>query len=202
MPSRIYFKTSLVHSCYLIDRGDLRPKPKCRCRKYVSREQASELVRLGAATWVLDDSDGKSEPIPQWDIVLLGQTSKTPRAATLERSHLERGTELSDSGYLAQNMMKRVEGEEQEEDRELFEVYHDLEVVERMNLFSCGAALKQLKEESDRFKTLRRDIAVRIAEMFATQSTKIKNEVAVDDPREGMPVLSYIGMNQETKNGK
>lgn len=193
---RIFFKTSLIHSCFSPDRGDLRPAKKCRCRKYVSRDEASKLVDMGAAQWVMDDLAGKSTPVPTWNIALLGRTSKTPRAATLERSHLERGTELSDAGYLAQNMQRVAEGED--EDRELFEVYHDLELQERLNLFACAPRLKQLKSESDKFNNLRDSISVRIADLVDRAATQLKNEVAVDDPREGMPVLSYIGIDQRT----
>lgn len=207
------FRTSLLHSCYSPDLNESRPKV-CKCRKLVTRTKAIELVNQGAADWVIS-YDGPV-PVPTWNIAYRGRQKMVPRVATLERAHIERSLErrderadqlwLSDEGAMSRNLEAAAMGDL--EQMELFELYHDLEIEERYNLFrgmrrkdDKGAVvndLGELKKFSGTFGTVEGPEGKYVNDIIAVRADNLKNAVAVDDPYEGRPVFPLIGWDQRT----
>lgn len=208
------FRTCLIHTCFSPELFEPRPE-KCKCRKLVTPVRASEMVELGEANWVWDYS-GKT-PVKTWNIALNGRQAKTPRAHTLEKAHMERGLErkdylaeqqwLSDEGKFMRNMEALVSGAE--EQAELFEVYHDLEIEERYNLFlgmnskndkgESVNSLRELKKFSDTFGTVEGEEGRYVTEIITSRANQLKFEFAVDDPYEGRVLFPMIGQDQRTK---
>lgn len=207
---KIIFRVSLVHSCHSADLGEPRPK-RCTCRKLITKEQAIEMVKTGAADWLIDYRG--EFPMPTWNVVLRGRAKQTPRSHTIERAHIERGLErqeylaeqlwLSDEGQMARDIEAAALGGEQ---AELFEVYHDLEMEERYNLFRGmvnpnGNELKELKKFSDTFGTITGPEGKYVSEIITGRADELKRKVALDDPFEGR-CLFPIGPDQRTYRGK
>lgn len=110
-----------VHTCYSIELGEPRPIG-CKCREYVSVEEAENRIKKGAARWVV----GYDRPKPYEDgsqICMTGRTKKTPRGATIEKAHIERAY---------------VDGDAEEQRR--IETYGLLTLLTRL---SCGKTLKR-----------------------------------------------------------
>ena len=78
----------LTHTCYSIERGDLKPKV-CACRKRVSRLKAKLMVIDGLAEYVLMYDKQNIYHSPN-EICIIERKKSTPRAATIERAHIER----------------------------------------------------------------------------------------------------------------
>ncbi len=83
---RQFFKTIKVHHCYNFEACE--PKPKtCKCRKFIAKSFAEDLVADGVADWVISYPIGTTI----YDaIILKGIAGKTPRAQTIEKAHIER----------------------------------------------------------------------------------------------------------------
>jgi hypothetical protein len=206
------FRTSLCHSCFSADLGEPQPKI-CKCRKLVTRDKAVQMVAVGEAQWLVDYRG--EVPVPTWNLVYTGRTAKTPRAHTLERSHIERSLErrdqiadaawLSDEGTMAQNIQMAAMGEF--EQMELFELYHDLEMEERYKLFGhdtelgkLGRQLQEHKKFSDSFGTVEGDEARYVTEIITSRADELKVAASVDDPYEGRTLFPMIGFSQRTKS--
>jgi hypothetical protein len=207
------FRTSLLHSCFSPNLNEPQPKT-CKCRKLVTREKAIQLVEQGECVWI---TDYKGEvPIPTWNICYSSRYGKTPRGHTLEKAHMERSLErrdtfpnkyMTDEGAMAKNMEAAALGDF--EQMELFELYHDLEIMERYNLFrgmnhedDKGAAvndLYELKKFSDTFGTVEGKEGTYVTEIITSRADQLKSEHAVDDPYEGRTLFPMIGFNQRTK---
>lgn len=208
------FRTSLVHSCFSIDLNEPQPS-KCKCRKLVTRDAAVELVKIGEADWVTRYDD--QIPIPTWNVALRGRQKMVSRSHTLEKAHLERGLErrdqlmdaawLSDEGTMSKNIELAAMGDY--EQMELFELYHDLEIAERYNLFRGMARkddkgtqvndLTELKKFSDTFGVVEGEEGRYVAEIITGRADQLKLAVAVDDPYEGRTLFPMIGWDQRTK---
>lgn len=206
MESRLSFRTSLVHSCHSPELSEPRPD-SCKCRKLVSRDKAIEMVKHGEADWLI--SYENQNPMPTWNICLRGRVNKTPRSHTLERAHIERGLErrdfiaeqlwLSDEGKMSRDMEALIEGAQ--EQMELFELYHDLELEERYRLFrGCGTQLLEHKKFSDTFGTVEGAEGVYVNEIIVSRADQLKFEFALDDPYEGRVLFPMIGQDQRTKS--
>jgi hypothetical protein len=200
---KIIFRICLVHSCYSADLGEPRPK-KCTCHKLVTKEQAIELVKNGTADWVINYDH--EFPMPTWNVVLRGRAKQTPRSHTLEAAHIQRGLErqdqlaeelwLSDEGQSAKDIEALAMGTL--EQAELFELYHDLEMEERYNLFrKCGPELQELKKFSDTFGTMEGPEGKYVSEIITNRADQLKFSFAVDDPFEGR-CLFPLGPDQRT----
>lgn len=208
------FRTSRVHSCFSQELSEPRPAV-CKCRKLVTQAKAIEMVKTGEADWlIVYDGD---VPRPSWHVVYRNRTSKTPRAHTLEKAHIQRALEkrdylaqqswLSDEGQMSKNMELAAMGDQ--EQMELFELYHDLEIEERYSLFrgmnykdDKGVALnklRELKKFSDTFGTVEGPEGKYVADIITGRAHQLKNSVAVDDPFEGRPLFPMIGWDQRTK---
>ena len=130
---RAFFKTTKVHYCFHQEIGDPQPK-KCKCRKFISKEFAEGLVADGIADWLVKFPEG----VNTTDIVLRNIVSKTPRAQTIEKAHIERFIDqIGDLEF------------DDPEVTMLFDIYHDLEMESRLKLFSVGKDLMKLKVSSD-----------------------------------------------------
>ena len=190
---RAFFKTTLVHSCFSQELAEPQPK-KCRCRKYVSKEQAQVLVNLGSADWLTDFSG--DVPIPSWDVVLRGRQGKTPRTPTLERAHMERKLELE-----GEHGMRNPETIFEQTER--FEQYHDIEIEERLQLFrGVGPELRELKNYSDTLKNLQGDGGRQVMEQIVYKADDLKARGFTPDPFPGRAILSLIGFDQRTQPSK
>lgn len=197
------FRTSLVHSCHSPELSEPRPEV-CKCRRLVTREKAVEMVKVGEADWLIRYD--LEVPTPTWNICLRGRTSKTPRAHTLEKAHIQRGLErrdeladrawLSDEGQMAKNMDAMIEGAQ--EQIELFELYHQLELMERYNFFrGCAPDLQELKKFSDTFGTVEGAEGKYVEEIIESRANELKLTFALDDPFEGR-CLFPIGRDERT----
>lgn len=201
-------KPCLVHSCHSADMNEPKPK-KCSCKFRVSQKYAHQMVKNGEADWLIDYT--KKIPNPTWDLVYRGRVAKTPRAHTLEKAHFERGLErqeyladqewLSDDGAQARNIEAAAMGET--EQAELFELYHNLELEERYNLFhGCGKALRELKNFSDTFGVVTGTEGRYVAEIIEGHADTLKSANCLDDPFEGRTLFPMIGQDQRTNYGK
>lgn len=164
------------------------------------------MVDRGEANWIWDYSG--EFPAKTWNIALNGRQAKTPRSHTLEKAHLERALEkrdylaeqawLSDEGQAARDIEALIMGAE--EQAELFELYHDLEIEERYNLFrGCSKELAELKKFSDTFGTVEGPEGKYVADIIVSRADGLKNKAAVNDPYEGRPLFPMIGQDQRTK---
>lgn len=87
------------------------------------------------------------------------------------------------------------------EQAELFELYHDLEIEERYNLFrGCGKALLEHKKFSDTFGTVEGDEGKYVNEIIVSRADQLKFDFAMKDPYEGRPLFPMIGQDQRTKS--
>jgi hypothetical protein len=78
----------LLHSC-LTNGFNPFESDRCKCRKRLTEEQANALVTQGDAI----DFTSRLPIFSFAPIVLIGKKKRTPRVATLERTHCERITE-------------------------------------------------------------------------------------------------------------
>jgi hypothetical protein len=81
----------IFHRCILGGGEGLDPffADRCRCSKKVSFEKAASLVGRGEAI----DFVTRKPYFEDRDIIQIGILKQTPRAATIEKSHMERATE-------------------------------------------------------------------------------------------------------------
>lgn len=178
----------------------------------MTRDRAVELVKQGECVW-LTDFRGEV-PIPTWNICYSSRFAKTPRSHTLEAAHIQRGLErrdqfepnFSDEGTMAKNIELAALGEY--EQMELFELYHDLEIENRYELFRGMARtendqpvndLLELKKFSDTFGVVTGSEGKYVSEIITSRADQLKNIVAVDDPYEGRTLFPMIGFSQRTK---
>lgn len=197
-----YLKTSAVHYCFSQEMAEPRPK-NCRCKKFVSRELAANLVKIGEADWLVD-YDGKN-PVDTFHIVLRGRAGKTPRAHTIEKAHMERGLEhmldANDNGAQAAWMQLAAEGAD--EAIELWAAYRDIEMETRCLLFrGCGPDLVNLKTLSDSFGKRTGHVGLYLDSILIARADALKSENAIDDPWVGRGLFSTIGGNQRTLGGQ
>lgn len=187
-----------MHSCFNPELGELL-RQKCRCRKLISKEDASILVKTGRAEWVVG-MDG----IPTWDVALSGRGNKTPRAATIEKAHMQRafGGEISDDG----DWVRRVESALDDDglnEREDIEIDGLITLESRMELFACREQLLELKQFSDKMngsalESLEGLYAMRTDRKVAEESDNLKFQTAKEDPFPGRAVLLMIGLDQRS----
>jgi phospholipase C len=102
-------RVSLIHSCFDQAVGNPRPK-NCRCKFRVTKEQATQLVEDGLASWLIvdwkKDAGGQSIPVTSWNLVWGAKqeeepgatvrsalAAKTPRVQTIEKAHIHRSTD-------------------------------------------------------------------------------------------------------------
>jgi hypothetical protein len=185
---RSFFKTCRVHHCHSPEMGEPLPK-KCRCRKLISRDMASDLVKDGIANWMLDYSG--EVPIPTWNIVLSGRVGKTPRAKTIEKADLERYTERMYNPNF-----------DSTESQELINQYHDIEMETRLSLFgSIGSNLLRLKKDSDTYGNLEGVAGKVLVDKLMTEADSIKRTAAKDDQYQGRAIFTSLGNDQRTVGG-
>lgn len=177
---RQFFKTSKVHHCFSQELGIPQPK-KCKCRKFVSKEFATNLVVDGIADWLIVYPAG----VPSYDIVLKGIAGKTPRAQTIESAHIER--------YLG------ISGDPDDpEIMERIEVYHDIEMENRLKLFrTVGLDLLQMKRQSDEFGNVIGAAGKVLSDKIITESDELKLNNAIDDPFVGEALFMPIGAGDQ-----
>lgn len=195
---RYLFRTILLHSCYNIELGERLPQ-KCRCRKLISKEDASALVKTGRAEWVVG-MDG----IPTWDVCLVGRGNKTPRAATIEKAHMQRafGGEIDDAGEWVRKVESSLDDDGLNE-REDIEIDGMISLESRLELFACRKELADLKAFSDKLNRSALDSleglsAMRTDRKVSEEADKLKFEVAKDDPDPGRAVIVMIGLDQRS----
>lgn len=170
---RQFFKTCKVHYCFSQELGELQPV-RCRCRKFVSKEVASNLVNEGEADWLLIASNDAI--IPTWDLVLKGRVGKTPRAHTIESAHMERYTERM--GGNADNSDPA-----DPEVMALFEEYHDIEMETRLGLFrGVGAELLKMKKDSDTYGNIAGESGRVLSDKIVRFADEAKSTAYAPDP--------------------
>lgn len=196
-----YFKTTKVHHCFnqemniengpVVPERDLQPK-KCKCRKFISREFAADLVADGAADWVIKYPEGT----PTFDIVLKGIVGKTPRAQTIEKAHIER--------YIDQIWNLGITAFEEPEVLAHLEMYHDIEMTERLKLFrNIGFELVAMKTASDDQGDLKGEAGHVLHNKIISEADTLKIANAIDDPFIGEAIFMPIGAgDQRTVVGK
>lgn len=196
-----YLKTSVVHSCFSQDLNERKPK-RCKCRKFVSQETAHKLVTNGTADWLVDYTT--DPPALTWHVVLTNRAKKTPRSKTIEKADIERYIERE----VIEADKKWLLGDKYQEDlaevMQLFNVYHDIEIEERLKLFnsSISPELIQLKKHSDNCRELTGDSGKVLADKVHEESDKLKSTVIIDDPWAGRAIfISIGGTDQRTKHG-
>lgn len=81
-------KNVQVHVCYAIELSEQKPN-KCQCRMWVTRDQAEDMVCSGLARYVVRYERSKPYEDDR-QICLVGKAKKTPRCATIEKTHMER----------------------------------------------------------------------------------------------------------------
>lgn len=77
-----------VHTCYNADLVE-KPPDTCSCRKFVTRVVAEGFIGEGLATYLT----GYDRPKLYTDlkqICMIGRHKRTPRAATIEKAHMEK----------------------------------------------------------------------------------------------------------------
>jgi hypothetical protein len=120
----------IFHSCIFYGTVDSFSSERCRCRKTVSREKAQLLVSQGQAV----DLDSRSGTFTGGPIVQVGKVKRTPRSATLEKTHCERITEKPKRSIKAKEKtleeLKAAVAEDRaerfEEEKLRLEIYGDL----------------------------------------------------------------------------
>ncbi len=85
---RVIVKGVQVHTCYNADLVEAPPKD-CSCRKFVTRDVAEALITSGLATYVTR-YDRPRLYTDMKQICMIARHKRTPRAATIERSHMEK----------------------------------------------------------------------------------------------------------------
>lgn len=76
-------KTVRVHTCFSAE--DEMPS-LCACRRMIFRHQADRWVRTGMAVWISIGKRAFRDKICMLD----GSAQRTPRAATIDKAHIER----------------------------------------------------------------------------------------------------------------
>jgi len=79
----------VVHSCLSNEFDNFNAK-KCTCRKMLGDENIQELFKQNAVR-NLDPEHRRFDCWDKHDVFLIGKRVHTPRGATIERSHIERG---------------------------------------------------------------------------------------------------------------
>ena len=83
-------KGSVVfHSCVFYGTVDPFEPERCKCKKLVSEERARGLINSGDAI----DLETRKQLFTSGPIIQIGRRKRTPRSATLEKSHCERMTQ-------------------------------------------------------------------------------------------------------------
>jgi hypothetical protein len=83
-------KGSVVfHSCVFYGTVDPFEPERCKCKKLVSEERAKSLINSGDAV----DLETRKQLFTGGPIIQIGRRKRTPRSATLEKSHCERITQ-------------------------------------------------------------------------------------------------------------
>ena len=188
---RQYFKTCKVHHCFSQELSEPKPE-KCRCRKFISKEFAAQLVADGVADYLIKYPEG----IPAYDVVLKGRAGKTPRTPTLEKAHIERFVDYTWSPDI----------NDDENDVEIsarFDEYQRIVIESRLKLFgSIGCDLIEHKKFSDTHGVLEGESGRVLADKIVQQADDMKKSVAIDDPFVGHAIFNPIGGDQRTCIGK
>src|SRR5208282_3784503 len=94
-PSKIEIvvKDVLVHSCFSQRKGDPYVPRRCRCKKWITREEARLRVALGDADWKMVWFLKSKNPFPSRTEIVEEQDAKTPRSNTIEKAHMTRNIE-------------------------------------------------------------------------------------------------------------
>lgn len=127
---------SLVHSC-LSNENDPYDKSQCYCRKLVSDVEGARLVKQSEAVHFVSR---RPEFIAGDPLLLIGQRMRAPRAATIEKAHIERAVSFAPPKLSAkdidiekakrlQDAIERDRIEKAEEENVRMEIYHDLTVA-------------------------------------------------------------------------
>ena len=180
-----YFKTTKVHHCFNQELNEPQPK-KCKCRKFISRDFAAGLVADGVADWVIIYPQGVSS----FDIILKGIAGKTPRAQTIEKAHIQR--------YIDQIWNIGIEAFEDPEVLAHLEMYHDIEMVERLKLFrTVGLELVAMKQASDDLGMLKGEAGRVLHDKIIWEADMLKDATHVDDPFLGESWFMPIGAGDQ-----
>jgi hypothetical protein len=187
---RAFFKTTKVHHCFSQELNEPQPK-KCKCRKFISKEFAGQLVQDGVADWIIKYPEG----ISTHDIIMKGIVGKTPRAQTIEKAHMQRYIDgvwnLGNEAFDDPEVMQRLEA------------YHDIEMVERLKLFhNVGMDLVSKKNESDGFGTLTGAAGKVLNDKFMAEVDQLKFKNYPSDHYIGRAVLMAIGSDQRSTVGR
>lgn len=180
-----YFKTTKVHHCFNQELNEPQPK-KCKCRKLISREFAANLVADGVADWVIKYPEG----VASYDIILKGIAGKTPRAQTVESAHMERYVDqiwnIGIAGFCDPEVLMHLE------------MYHDIEMTERLKLFrNVGMELVQMKKESDECGILKGAAGQVLHDKIIDEAETLKSVSSVDDPFRGRAWFMPIGASDQ-----
>ena len=178
---RHFFKTTKVHYCYSQELNEPQPKI-CKCRKFISREEATDHVANGIADWIVKYPEG----ISTYDIILKGIAGKTPRSQTIEKAHIER--------YVDQIWNLGIAAFEDPEVLAHLDMYHDIEMIERLKLFrNIGLDLVAMKTASDDQGNLKGEAGRVLHDKIISEADTLKLASAIDDPFAGEAIFMAIG---------
>lgn len=76
-------KTVRVHTCFSVEE---EMPLVCACYRKITRHQANRWVRTGLAVWIVIGRKSFRDKICMLD----GSSQRTPRAATIDKAHIER----------------------------------------------------------------------------------------------------------------
>lgn len=85
----------------LFTQESIKANRRCQCKKFVTKEEAKELVHQGQAEWVRMYSPTGKE-YESTAAIVRSSANKTPRAQTIEKAHIERGLSRYSSGHQLQ----------------------------------------------------------------------------------------------------
>ena len=134
-----------IHSCLA---SPLDPRVSdCRCRQMVTEEQAKILIGRGDAV----DFASRDSMFAGGPILLIGKLKRTPRVATLEKSHLERANVQYNTKHLngksiaeLQRIADADKAERAAEERVRIEIYGLMTLLARVKV---GKQFVRLKRE-------------------------------------------------------
>ena len=122
----------LFHNCFFGGGGESDPfvPSRCKCRKFVSEEEAQSFIALGEAI----DFETRVPAFTGRAIVQIGKLKRTPRSATVEKAHISRLVEKPKTKANArertleelQAAVKQDQAERFEEEKWRLEIYGEL----------------------------------------------------------------------------
>jgi hypothetical protein len=145
-----------LHSCIsnLFD-----PAPKtCKCRKFVSKEDAREYIRLGRAV----DFRSREACFHERSIVEISRFKKTPRSVSLEKSHIERAYTSEQSKKLRGKSVEELQAIVEADQRErTLEAALRIEIFGQMNADLLRAMIVEIPADKwDQLERIHRDVPV------------------------------------------